>query len=170
MISLDAVHDYYGGQRTVAIAGALAGLAWLLVARAAYTRKARAFAITLFLIAGGFMLPVNAVYFFYIGPQAAGVEAMLARDSAAFHASEEVHLDEMLRGFRRSYSIDGTLVLVGLLGGAAGFIARSKRWVGIGLALALCDTTLLAGEMWSRQRALQYQEALRSVFTTSSRP
>lgn len=36
MTSMDAMHKYYAGQRTVAIAGALVSVAYLLVAWAAF--------------------------------------------------------------------------------------------------------------------------------------
>jgi hypothetical protein len=159
----DAMHDYYAGQKIVGLVGVLAALALVLLAWVAFrrpTQSERAFGIAAVLIAGGFMLPANVVYFFYVGPQSARIESMLRRSPAEFHASEEAHLDKMMRGFQHSYRLDATLALLGILGAAAGFIVRNNKYVGIGLALALCATTLLAGEIWSKQRALHYREVL----------
>lgn len=124
MISLDALRNYYLGQRIVAIAGAAVALSYLLLAWSVFGRAAspaRAFAITVFLAAGLLMLPANVVYLFYVGPQSARIEATLKRDPVVFHASEEAHLDKMMRGFRQSYRLDSTVALAGLLLSAAGF-------------------------------------------------
>jgi hypothetical protein len=56
----DAMHNYFAGQRIVAITGALVPAAYLLIAWAAFiraTHPARSFAITVFALAGAFMLP-----------------------------------------------------------------------------------------------------------------
>jgi hypothetical protein len=166
MSSFDAIHDYYAGQRIVAIAGALVALVYVLLASEAITRPAhfaRAFGITALVIAGGFMLPVNVAYFFYVGPQSARIESMLSRNPVELHASEETHLDTMMRGFHRSYRLDGTVAMLGVLLAVFGFIVRNSKLAGIGLAISLCAMTLLAGEIWSKQRALNYREELQAV-------
>ncbi len=163
MTYLQAMRDYYFGQRHVAIAGALAAAVYLLLAWSAYNPTAypaRSFAITVFLVAGLFMLPANLGYFFYLGPQTARVGATLAQGPLAFDTAERAHVDKMLKGFRRSYAINGALAALGLLIIALGFGSGRTRLVGTGLALALCGVTLLAGEIWSRQRALHYRQAL----------
>ncbi len=163
MNSLDAMHDYYSGQRTVTIAGAAIALAYLLPAWPVFRRAATAgcpFPVTVFLVAGLFMLPANIAYFFYVGPQSARIEATLKRDLAVFHTSEKAHLDKMMCGFQHSYRLDSTVVLAGFLLSVVGFFLRNNNCTGIGLALALCASTLLAGEVWSKQRALHYREAL----------
>lgn len=106
------------------------------------------------------MLPANVGYFFYVGPQSARIEATLAKNPAEFLASEEVHLDKMMRGFQRSYRLDGAVALAGTLLATIGLLVRNNKYVGTGLAVALCAATLLAGEIWSKHRALQYREAL----------
>ncbi len=124
------------------------------------TPVTRCFAITVFVLAGAFMLPANVGYFFYVGPQSARIEATLAKNPAEFLASEEVHLDKMMRGFQRSYRLDGAVALAGTLLATIGLLVRNNKYVGTGLAVALCAATLLAGEIWSKHRALQYREAL----------
>jgi hypothetical protein len=89
--------------------------------------------------------------------------ALRTPDPAAFRISEAEHIDNMMQGFRRSYWWDGAVALLGTLTAAVGVIVKNGRCVGIGLALALCASTLLAGEMWSRQRALHYQAALQAA-------
>ncbi len=74
----EAMREYYSGQRFVALAGALVAISYLIVARVAYIRgvqPTRSFAITIFLVAGCFMLPANVVYFFYVGPQLARIDS-----------------------------------------------------------------------------------------------
>ena len=159
----EAMRDYYSGQHYVAIAGALAAAFYLLIARFAYARKTnphRSFAITVFLVAGLLMLPANVAYFFSIGPQTARIESTLTRSQSEFSASENAHLNRMMAGFRRDYTTDGSIALLGLLIATAGLAGRSKKAIGIGLALSLCATTLFAGEVWSKQRALHYRNNL----------
>jgi len=112
------MHAYYSGQRAVAIVGALAAIAFLFIAWAAFVRAthpARSFAITVFLLAGLFMLSANVVYFFYVGPQSARIEATLNRNQDEFFLSEQVHLSKMMRGFQHSYRLDGIIALAGVL-------------------------------------------------------
>lgn len=159
----ETMHAYYSGQRIVALAGALASIAYLLIAWAAFVRAtypARSFAITVFLLAGFFMLPANIAYFFYVGPQSTRIEATLTRNQDEFFLSEQAHLDKMMRGFQHSYRLDGTVALAGALAVVLGILFRNSKCVGIGLAIALCATTLLAGEIWSKHRAVHYRVAL----------
>jgi hypothetical protein len=91
MTYLEAMRDYYSGQRYVGLA------------------------ITVFLIAGLFMLPANVIYFFYVAPQSARIESALARSPSEFDASESAHLNRMMNGFHRSYRfVDFMVVGYGL--------------------------------------------------------
>ena len=163
MSLVEVMRDYYARQRIVAVAGALVAVVLLLLAWWVAARSAHPFGITIFLIAGAFTLPANIGYFFYVGAQSARIRAVLAKDPAAFRISEAEHLDNMMQGFLRSYWVDGAVALLGTLTAAVGVIVKNGKWVGIGLALALCASTLLAGEIWSRQRALHYQAALQAA-------
>ncbi len=159
----EAMHEYYSGQRFVGLAGALVAIFYLIVARVTYIRapqSARSFAITIFLIASCFMLPANVVYFFYVGPQSARIGSILARSHAEFDTIETAHLKKMMDGFHFSYRFDGAVALLGLLAAAVGFAAKNDKVIGAGLAVTLCATTLLVGEVWSKHRALHYREAL----------
>jgi hypothetical protein len=163
MSFLYAMHDYYAGQKVVAIFGALVALAYIVLGKAAFTRPrhpARAFGITTLVIAGGLMLPANVAYFFYVGPQWVRIDSILARSQSDFYASENAHLNKMMNGFHRSYRLDSAVALLGFLIVAWGLAKKSRKAIGIGLAIALCATTLLGGEVWSKQRALHYQAAL----------
>jgi hypothetical protein len=66
----------------------------------------------------------------------------------------------MMNGFHRSYRLDGTVAALGLLTAAVGFTRKSSKAISVGLAVTLCATTLLAGEIRSKHRALHYREAL----------
>jgi hypothetical protein len=172
----EAMRAYYAGQHYVALAGAFVAIVYLLFAWWAYPRKtrpaasypvqpfpARSVAVTVFVFAGLLMLPVNVVYFFYVGPQSAKIEATLARNPSQFDASESAHLDRMMDGFRLSYTLESTAAFLGLIAIAVGFATENRKAVGIGLGIILCATTLLAGEVWSKQRALHYREALQAA-------
>jgi len=169
MISLDIMHDYYAGQKIVGIVGAavaavLVAFAFAMFRHAAH--PAHAFGVTTLIIAGGFMLPANVAYFFYVGPQSARIESTLKRSPTEFKSSEKAHLDKMLRGFRRSYTIDSVAAAIGLCLILAGHFSGNQRQIGIGLAVALCATTLLAGEVWSKHRAIHYRDALYALNTS----
>ena len=167
MASLDIMRDYYGGQKIVAIVGAAVATVLVLLALTTFQQvvhpAAHAFGVTTLIIAGGFMLPANVAYYFYVGPQSARIESMLKRSAAEFKASEEAHLDKMFRGFTRSYTIDGVGIAIGLYLFLAGHLSRNHRQAGIGVAVALCATMLLAGEVWSKYRATHYRDALHTV-------
>lgn len=163
MSYFNAVHDYYAGQQIVSIAGALVALVLVLLAWSGVRRSAHpahAFGMTVLVIAGGFMLPANVAYFIYVGPQSARVESMLSRSTAEFHASEEAHLNTLMRGLEHSYAIDGTLAMLGIWLAVFGVFVRSDQLVGTGLAVSLCAITLLTGEVWSKSRAQHYRDAL----------
>lgn len=111
----EAMREYYSGQRFVALAGALVAIFYLIAARVAYIRGAqstRSFAIAIFLIAGGFMLPANVVYFFSIGPQSARIDSILTRSQAEFDTLETAHLSKMMDGFHFSYRFDSAVALL----------------------------------------------------------
>jgi hypothetical protein len=166
MVFREIIRSYYSGQKTVAIVGALVALVLVLLAAAAFRQSgqpAHAFGITTLVIAGGFMLPANVAYFFYVGPQSERIESMLKRSPVEFRTSEATHLTKMLRGFHRSYRIDGLAATVGVALLLVGLFHGNNKMAGIGLAVSLCALTLLAGEVWSKQRALHYRDAFQAV-------
>lgn len=170
MTYLQAMHDYYSAQRYVGLAGALLAVLYFLIAVAAYRRKtlpARSFAITVLLIAGLLMLPATVVCFFFLGPHSAHIATTLAQSPSEFNAPETAHLNNMMNGFHRSYRLDGAVAMPGLLIAVAGFAAKSSKLIGVGRAVTLCATTLLAGEVWSKHRALRYREQLSHAFPSS---
>jgi hypothetical protein len=112
------------------------------------------------------MLLVNVGYFVYIGPQSARVSSILTRSQSGFEDSESAHLNNMMNGFHRSYRLDSTAALLGVLTVAVGAGTKSSRVIGVGLAVTLCATTLFAGEVWSKHRALHYRDALATAGRT----
>jgi len=57
------------------------------------------------------------------------------------------------------------LAFLGVLGAAIGIVIRSDKRIGIGLAVACCITTSLAGAIRSKQRALPHHIARRLLAT-----
>jgi multisubunit Na+/H+ antiporter MnhB subunit len=172
MTYLEAMRRYYQGQHSVALAGAAVAVLYLALAYAVYARNtrparqrqaARSFAVTVFVFAGLLMLPANVIYLFDLGPQSAKIQATLARSPSQFDALENAHLDSMMDGFRLSYTLDSAIAFFGLIAIAIGFASESRKAVGIGLGVILCATTLLAGEVWSKQRALRYRQQLHAA-------
>lgn len=166
MHSLNVMHDYYVGQKLVGIVGGSVAALLVLIGVLAFRQTAHpahAFGLTTLIIAGGFILPANVAYYFYVGPQTVRIESMLKRSPAEFRASEDKHLDKMFRGFTRSYTIDSLAIAFGLYLTVMGHLRQNPRQLGIGLAIALCASALLAGEVWSKQRATHYRDALHAV-------
>ncbi len=166
----EAMHDYYSGQQYFALAGALVAILYMLIARVAYLRRTYPALVCNHRLSHGRSLygAANLGYFFYHEPQAARIGSALTRSQSEFNASEGAHLNSMMNGFHRSYRLDSTVALLSLLTVAAGLPIpgnkiRSNKAIGAGLAIALCATKLLAGEVGSKHRALQYREALLSA-------
>jgi hypothetical protein len=150
------------GQKIVAIAGAFVAFAYVLLARVAFPRlghPARAFGITTLVIAGGFMLPANIAYFFYVGPQSAHIRRRSRKSGQvpSFRRSSsgcnDAWFPAQLR--HRRHRGDAWCVNCGIRPTYPKQQMGRSRVRGFSLH---GDTP--CGEIWSKHRAVHYQEVL----------
>lgn len=160
---------YFGAERTLGLAGMIAGTASLGGAAVLYTRDDDFFKGAAYPVAGFGLLQLVAgsVIFFRTPGQVDDLKSQLRRDEASFRRDE---LDRMKR-VNDQFDVLTIVWIVGVAAGLGtatyGFIDDSDTAKGIGAGVTLQTAVFLAGDLVAAGNARDYTNALQR-FTPGS--
>ena len=159
----EAMHTYYGGEKSGAFQFAVPGLAsvavgtTLLATDTGDVAKGAAVPMVAF---GGVEVAVGLVLYLRTDALVARLDRDLARDPAAFAAEETAHLRRVRAQFDTLLWVELTVTGVGAGLAAVGGLSKDATVQGVGLGLALEASKLFLLDSIADERATPYLRAL----------
>ncbi len=158
-----ATDDYFSQEKTLGLAGMIAGVASLGGAAVLYTqRDDERLEGAMYPLAGFGLLELAAggVIFFRTPGQLSDLKSDLKRDPAAFRKDEL----KRMKAVNDQFDILTIVWIVGIAAGIGvstyGFIDDSERALGIGAGVALQSALILTGDLIAASNARDYADAL----------
>lgn len=171
MIDAD-VADYYNGERNSAyVVGTLsagyAGVgAYLLTRKTDFGRGAGWPLVTI-----GALEMIGAVsYAIDVTGKKSHYLESLQRDPAAFQKEESEHIHGTTSRFWIYRTIEVAITTAGIAAATYGFAAKNETWKGIGVALFAIGLPLVIIDTINNNRALRYEETVKSFRPSVSLP